>query len=141
MRVLSRVVAVVALFAAGSMQAQESSLPAVAANSADSALAAAPLVAPLELSPISFADRPVVGASRFSISAPDAPDFGAAAMQDSTSGIKGFLFGTQRRKSNTFIVGGIATSLIGVGVIKGHGGAIIGVGGLLMSIYGFYLMF
>jgi hypothetical protein len=140
MRFLSRLVAPLTLFAAGTLQAQEASVPRLPDAPADTALVASPAPTSVTLRG-SFMDHPTVGVARQNLTESELSAWELTALQDSTSGIKGFLFGTQRRKSNTFIVGGIVTSAIGVGVIKGHGGAIVGVGGLLMSIYGFYLMF
>ena len=65
----------------------------------------------------------------------------SAESQAADGGIKGYLFGTQRRASNTLMIGGVAIAGIGVGLVKGEVGAVLGVIGLLSTVGGLYLAF
>jgi hypothetical protein len=68
-------------------------------------------------------------------------DSTSASFQEAGGGVKGIFFGTQRRTSNTLMIGGVGLALLGVSVVKGHPGALMGVAGLLSSIAGLYLAF
>jgi hypothetical protein len=65
----------------------------------------------------------------------------ALAQDSNDGGVHDFFFGTQRRTSRTMLIGGAATSIVGVGVVKGEIGAVMGVLGLMSCVGGLYLAF
>ena len=124
--------AVISTTASAQVARVESTVPVVP----DSAVVSATPAAPTASLAMAAVGRSSVGVQY------TAAATASLATQDSTSGgIKNFLFGTQRRKSTTFLVGGVALAGIGVGVVKGHPGAIMGVAGLLSCIAGMYYLF
>ena len=86
--------------------------------------------------PASMAEMVTVG-----VTATAESSFEIQTQEAAGGGIKNFFFGTQRRTSNTLMIGGVAFAGIGVGVVKGEVGALMGVVGLLASIGGLYLAF